>query len=156
MLGYVEEAISEMAFGSLSAESGSGGPVADDWQQALPSLSSRMNTLERKLVELRRSLDDGSAQRVQAELKAVAATAREEPNPRRWLRSTRAHGRYHREASRRKAPPSWAWSTCCGFRFGLSEHYEWVSETEAANAGLRWCDKGCDMECECGKARCAD
>ena len=148
VLGYVEEAFSEMTFGSLSSASGSDGPGATqgDWEVALPSLSKRMDALEKKLVELRRSLDLGSAQRVQAELGAVAATAREAPERRKWLRSTRVNGRYHREASKRKGAPSWAWSTCRGWRFGFSEHYEWVSEAEAANAALRRCDKGCDVE----------
>ena len=133
--------------GCASAASGSGGPeaVKGDWEQAPSSLSNRMDALEKKLAKLQRSLDGGSARRVQTELKVVTATAREEPSPRRWLHSTRAYGRYHREASRRKGAPSWAWSICCGWRFGLSEHYEWVTEAEATNASLSWCDKGCDM-----------
>ena len=106
VLGYVEEAISEMTFGSLSA--GGGSAVKDDWEQALPSLSARIEALEKKMVELRASLDAGSVSRVRAELATIFTTAKEEPAPRRWLKSTRTHGRYHREASHRKGAPSWA------------------------------------------------
>ena len=143
-LGYVEEAISEMTFGSLPA--GGGATLKDDWEQALPALSTRIEKLEGKMVELRASLDAEAVSRTKAELSTVCSTAKEEPEPRRWLRSTRVNGRYHREASHRKGAPSWSWSTCCGWRFGLSEHYEWVTETEATNASLSWCDQGCDME----------
>ena len=69
------------------------------------------------------------------------------------LRSTRENGKHHREASRWKGAPSWAWVTRCGWRFGLSEHYEFVSETEARDAGPLWCDKGCDVEWECDRVR---
>ena len=143
VLGYVEEAISEMTFGSLPA--GGGATLKDDWEQALPALSTRIEKLEGKMVELRASLDAEAVSRTKAELSTVCSTAKEEPEPRRWLRSTRVNGRYHREASHRKGAPSWSWSTCCGWRFGLSEHYEWVTETEATNAGLSWRAKGCDM-----------
>ena len=142
VLGYVEEAISEMTFGSLSA----GTALKDDWEQALPALSARIAAMETKMVELRRSLDEGSAARVKTELLVTASSAKEEPAPRRWVRSTRANGRYHREASRRKDAPSWAWCTGCGWRFGLSLHYEFVTEEEAGRAGPLWCDKGCDLE----------
>jgi len=148
VMGYVEEAISELVFGGATASSGTGeGPAPqDDWEVALPSLSKRMDTLEQRLAEFRRSLDESSARTVRSELAAVAVKARDAPEPLRWLRSTRANGKYHREASRWKGAPSWAWVTGCGWRFGLSEHYEFVTEREARNAGPLWCDKGCDME----------
>ena len=65
---------------------------------------------------------------------------------RRWLKGTRPNGRVHREASGfKRGDPTWMWKTGCGWKFGLSEHYQWLEESELPGEAALFCDKGCDI-----------
>ena len=89
--------------------------------------------------------------------------ASQEPEPcevvvenRRFLRSTRPNGKIHREATRWTSQPTYRWTTGCGWKFGASTEYEFLSPEEAEEvrrkilAGVmvvsRFCTKGCDCE----------
>ena len=76
---------------------------------------------------------------------------------RRWLKSTRANGRIHRETTGfSRKDPTWMWKTGCGWKFGLSTEYEWMEADEVSEIqkkildGIlvqsRMCTKGCDLE----------
>ena len=159
VLGYVEEAIAELTFGFLpggatSSATGSSASnprrpgaleVGDDWERALPSLSKRMEDLEAELRALREQAPASSAARREAPVSIGSKQAPAAAAP-RLLVSTQPGGRVHREATTWRGAPSWAWKTGCGWRFGTSIHYEWVSKSQAAS--IRRCEAGCVWEDE--------
>ena len=59
---------------------------------------------------------------------------------RRWLAGTRPNGKIHREASQALAKaPAWMWATGCGWKFGVSAHYEWVREEDLGSHTAKPC-----------------
>ena len=59
---------------------------------------------------------------------------------------TAPNGKIHREASRALAKaPAWMWTTGCGWKFGISAHYDWVKEEDLDSQQAGFCDAGCDV-----------
>ena len=147
IMGYVEEALAELPVpgdGSRREEPAPAKPT-DDWEVAVPALEERLKTLESQLAKVRERMSRSEAKVTEIAQKAVAAAP--EPLERRFLKSTRPNGKIHREASRASEnTPTWAMTTGCGWRFGLSLHYEWITEAEFRQAEDRLlCDKDCDV-----------
>jgi len=165
VMAYVEEALAELAIsgdgsrGSSSSSSSSSSRKKrerkqeedeDNWTDALPAMEQRIKELEEKLNELRAR--QGADRNRLADLEQDTATRHgqptESPYQSRWLKGTRPGGKLHREASHSSVKtPAWMWTTGCGWKFGSSQHYEWVKE-EDLDAELRTtrpCDAGCDV-----------
>ena len=146
IMGYVEEALAELPVsGDGSRRKKPPTNPLDDWEMAVPALEERLKAMGSQLARVRERMSKSEAKVSEIEQKAVAAAP--EPLVRRFLKSTRPNGKIHREASRASEDtPTWAMTTGCGWRFGLSLHYEWITETEFRQTEDRLlCDKGCDV-----------
>ena len=156
VLGYVEETIAELTFGTQRGAAGratsssSSGPAraafgaaseADDWEKILPSLSKRASELETQLKLLRDRAPREAAVRSEAQFESFESKLQTRAPVARLLKGTNPGGRLHKEATSWVGAPSWAWKTGCGWRFGTSVNYEWVTEEESSL--LRRFDAGC-------------
>ena len=113
-------------------------------------MEQRIKELEEKLNELRAR--QGADRNRLADLEQDTATRHaqptESPYQSRWLKGTRPGGKLHREASHSSVKtPAWMWTTGCGWKFGSSQHYEWVKEEDLDTEfrTTRPCDAGCDV-----------
>ena len=146
IMGYVEEALAELPVaGDGSRRKKPPAKPFDDWEVAVPALEERLKKLEAQLAKVREQQSRNEAKVTEIAQKAVAAAPA--PLERRFLKSTRPNGKIHREASRASEnTPTWAMTTGCGWRFGLSLHYEWVTEAEFLQAEEKLlCDRDCDV-----------
>ena len=147
IMAYVEEALAELPVsgdGSRRKKQGQAKPF-DDWEVAVPALEERLKKLEVQLAKVREQQSRNEAKVTEIAQKAVAAAPA--PLERRFLKSTRPNGKIHREAARASEnTPTWAMTTGCGWRFGLSLHYEWITEAEFLQAEEKLlCDRDCDV-----------
>ena len=100
------------------------------------------------------------AARVQREVKIASQKVDRVPEVElahgRFLRSTRANEKIHREATRWATQPSFRWTTGCGWKLGTSTEHEWMDADEmlviqkkilgGVPVQSRMCEGGCDLE----------
>ena len=146
VLGYIEEALAELAAGPAPV----GGDASrweekDSWAQPLESISKRVAALKKALGEVKARLSELEAAD-HSEQEGVALVGQQAaPLPeRRFLRAERG-GKLHREASHQEKLPAYLWVTGCGWSFGRSDHWDWASEEDCLAPGANLCAAGCDL-----------
>ena len=143
----MEEALAELSIGGDGSRRKSAKPQdEDDWSTALPARTDRIASLEAKLKEVRKGIGGDRAKLLKLQQDTVGMALEDHIPERRWLAGTRPNGKIHREASQALAKaPAWMWTTGCGWKFGVSAHYEWVGEGDMEGHTAKLCDAGCDV-----------
>jgi len=141
VLGYIEEALAELAPGRRDQSSFL--EKEDDWTRPLEELATRMAKLRLELSGVKKGLSDLQRSASSAAEQA-ALTPVPEPTQRRYLKESQ-RGKVHREASSQADSPPFFWRTGCGWFFGTSPNWDWTEQEEALKPGANLCTGGCDL-----------
>ena len=140
VLGYIEEALAELLPGAQRRIA----ETTEEWDAPLPALEERVAKAEKDLRSLRRKLPRLERRAQQAEDEVELQRLAVPPPPsRRWL--VAEGGKLHREAPSAQLLPAYMWRCGCGWDFGLSLNYDFVTVEQAQEHSGSFCGGGCDL-----------